>query len=264
MGCYGAAVARFSVCLQVVRRRPQNPAVRRLSMEKQLNRYIAIALLLVSSAFSPRASCAEPIAATAQEILDRTYEVYANCRTYRDSGIATDETNDANGKRTNKKAVAIAFVRPIKFRYEYVADDHKYIIWMDGSDVQKWWTISGTPEKLTSLDMAVAAAAGVSRLTSVTIPSLLHLDGVYRRDLIRSKDAIRIDDERIGESDCFRLSGVKHSWDTTIVWIEKSTYLVRRIECERDLGATRRTRTMTFSPIVNQPVDKRFLEFNHP
>jgi len=35
MGCYGAAVARGFVCLQVNRRRPQNPTVTRLKLRTQ-------------------------------------------------------------------------------------------------------------------------------------------------------------------------------------------------------------------------------------
>lgn len=232
-------------------------------MEKQLKLYVVTVLLLYASFIAQSIAYAEPPNEDASAILDRTYEAYAKCRTYRDSGFATDVTHDANGKRTNQKAIAIAFVRPNKFRYEYVADDHKYIIWMDGDDIQKWWTISGKAEKVSSLGLAVGAAVGVSRSSSVMTPSLLEIAGVRRRDLIRHEDVVRIGDSRLGELDCFRLTGMNHSWDTTL-WIEKSTYLVRQIEMEQNVGTSRRSRIMTFSPIVDQPVDNKLLEFNHP
>jgi len=77
--------------------------VRRLSMEELLKRYIAIVLLLLYPLVE-RSAYAEPPVENARDILDRTYDVYANCRTYRDSGLVTNETHDVNGTRTNKKA----------------------------------------------------------------------------------------------------------------------------------------------------------------
>lgn len=92
---------------------------------------------------------------TARQILDQVATTYATCKSYRDSGVVTNDfgphsAGDHFPRHVDVKPFRTAFVRPDQFRFEYDAQipEKPYIIWVKGSQVRTWWHIKPGVESL--------------------------------------------------------------------------------------------------------------------
>jgi len=203
----------------------------------------------------------------AQQILDRMAKVYANCKSYRDSGVVNTLFIDARGNRTVEKLFTTAFIRPDRFRFEYKEkrswgrEPHR-VVWRQGEEVQMLADLKPGSEKVESLAMAVARAAGVSSGSAHKIPALL-LPEIGGRRLTDIAEAHRTGDAKIGEADCFRVEG-KYADSPVTLWIDQASFLVRRVDMHNDLGNNLRTEeTTTYEPVVDGEVTAELLAF-HP
>ena len=112
----------------------------------------------------------------ARQILERTAKVYAECKTYRDSGVVKTLFIQEGRNRTVSKPFTTAFVRPDRFRYEFKNrrgeyEFDRYLVWRKGQDVRTWWDVRPGVEEKADLDGALSAARGVSGASSYTRPS---------------------------------------------------------------------------------------------
>ena len=114
---------------------------------------------------------------TAQQILDKVATTYATCKSYRDSGVVTNDfgphrAGDRYPRHIDAKPFRTPFVRPDQFRFEYddLTPEKPYIVWAKGSEVRKWWYIKPGEEKLRSLGHGLSGATGVSSGSAHTIP----------------------------------------------------------------------------------------------
>lgn len=100
---------------------------------------------------------------TAQQILDKVATSYATCKSYRDSGVVTNDfgphtAGDHFPRHVAVKPFRTAFVRPDQFRFEYddPTPEKPYIVWAKGDDVRAWWHIRPGEEKLSSLEDGIS------------------------------------------------------------------------------------------------------------
>lgn len=207
---------------------------------------------------------------TAKQILDRMAETYAGCKSYRDSGIVKTVFVKASGDDTVEKPFTTAFIRPDIFRFEYklvtnlLRKKQRYIVWCKGKEVQTWWSIKPGIEKQPSLGIAIAGATGVSGGSAHTVPALLLPEEIGGRRLTDMKDAKRVDDTKLDEVACFRIQGRYNSGTPITLWLEKKTFLVRRIDLQRKLSGLRVEITTTYDPIIDGEIPDEVLEFNPP
>jgi len=240
--------------------------------------YCGISLLFALSAL---ASCSEEVAEsddlTAQQILDRMPEVYANCTSYRDSGVVT--TDFIGAKRdlvdaiglgddfTQRISFTTSFVRPGRFRFEYqegnIMNRKRYIVWRDGQDVRTWWDVTPGVERQPNLGLAIAGATGVSSGSAHTIPALLLPWEVRGRRLTDLRKPKRIDDAKLRRVHCYRIRG-EYGGDPMTIWIDKSSFLVRRIDEEAQFADFRTEDTTIYDPEINVTIPDKELEFNPP
>jgi outer membrane lipoprotein-sorting protein len=214
----------------------------------------------------------------ARQILDETINVYANCRSYRDTGVATSVFHKTSGAiHTTERPFATAFVRPDRFRFEFNHREQvirdplgdrlsRYIIWSNGKEVQTWWDIKPGIEKPESLSFAVGAAAGVSGVTSSTIPGLLMPKqiGAGKLTLIKYRGGFALDEEgQFDAHECYRIIGEWGKLPMT-VWIDKQSYLVRRIDTQNPVRDLRVDETITYDPSIDVEVADELLEFDAP
>lgn len=206
-------------------------------------------------------------ALTAQELLNRMARVYADCKTYRDTGVVKTVFHDKLGKRTTEKPFKTAFVRPERFRFKYTEEllgrKDRYIVWRDGKEVQTWWDIRPGVEKKASLGLALAGATGVSGSSAHTVPALLMPKEVGGRRLTDITEAKRIEDAKLDEAECFRVEGKLVNSPMTI-WIDKKTFLVRRIDSTSKFDDFSTETTTTYDPIIDEEVPDEALEFDPP
>jgi hypothetical protein len=203
---------------------------------------------------------------TAQQILDKMAITYATCKSYRDSGVVTNDfgphsAGDRFPRHVDVKPFRTAFVRPDQFRFEYddPTPEKAYIVWAKGSDVRTWWHVKPGVEKPATLDYALAGATGVSSGSAHTVPTLLLPDLISGRKLTAMTDLIRLPDESLDGTPCFKLQG-KFANRPTTLWLENATYLIRRID--QDTGLTKAT--TVYRPQAGIEIPAKELEFNAP
>jgi len=203
---------------------------------------------------------------TAKQILDRMAQAYADCKSYKDSGVVKTVFIDASGSRTVEKPFTTALVRPDHFRFEYRETKNErnhFIIWSDGKDVKTWWGIQPGIEKPSSLDLALASATGVSGGSAHTIPALLLPEKITGLKLTAIQDAKRADHGMLKESECFRIEG-KFADVPCTLWIDKKSYLVRRIDEQQKFDGFRTEQTIVYDPSLDQEIIDQMLEFDPP
>ena len=205
---------------------------------------------------------------TAQQILDKMATTYATCKSYRDSGVVTNDfgphsAGDNFPRHVDVKPFRTAFVRPDQFRFEYdnPNPEKPYIIWAKGGEVRRCWYIKPAVENLPSLELGIAGATGVSGGSAHTIPALLLPDQVGGAKISAMIDLTRLPDESVDGTPCFNLQG-KYGFGNTpmTVWLEKATFLVRRIA----EGTRLAKNTTDYRPEVNKDIPANELELNAP
>jgi len=220
--------------------------------------------LLTANAGEPALS-----ALTARQILDRMANTYQNCKTYRDSGSVKIVFVDSGGKRAVERPFTTAFVRPDQFRYEYkdkVSGERpydRYIVWAKGKEVKSWWDVAPGVKRPESLGLALASATGVSGGSAHNIPALLlpkEVGGGRLNELTALK---RLDDARLDDAVCFRVQG-NYGQVPRIIWIDQSSFLIRRVDQEDKYETLRIESATTYTPAINEQIPAALLEFDAP
>ncbi len=226
-------------------------------------------------------------APNAVDLLVRVNEVYRNCASYRDTGTAGTIFFE-KGKESfrSKLTFTTAFRRPDRFRFEYKADmlenmpggggllmkamglfvnrEDRYIVHSDASGVRTWWSINKPKEqKEESLDMALAGATGVSKGTAHNIPALLFPWGVTGRKVTFLKEPVLLEDAVQDGFPCHRISeGKPEAGAGTVLWIDKASLLIRRIDEKSTLDSgTTTEETILHKPETNCEIPDRELAF---
>ena len=83
------------------------------------------------------------------------------------------------------------------------------------------------------------------------------------RPLTALERAERIEDRKLGNDDCFRIAG-DYFDSPTVIWIDKKTFLIRRIDSSMQNKTFRTEDTVTFEPIINQKIPAKMLQFDLP
>jgi outer membrane lipoprotein-sorting protein len=222
-----------------------------------------VAFLATTRATADEPKPADP---SASEILERMDKVYANCKSYRDSGVVKTLFIKGKSKRTVEKPFTTAFVRPDRFRFEFKEGSYKprrYIIWFNGKDVRTWWDVGRRLEKPESLSFAVAGATGVSGGSAKTIPTLLLPDMVLGRRLTDITDPKRVENANLGKIECFRVEGMFADTPTTL-WIDQKSYLVRQIDEKTTFDDFRTEDTTSYDPSIDDKITDEMLAFDAP
>ena len=220
----------------------------------------AIALLsqTLATADDPKLDDPSP-----KQILDRMAKAYADCKSYRDSGVVTTVFVKNTVKRTVERPFTTAFVRPDLFRFEYKDNNRRYLISANGQNVQVWWDVKPGIQKPESLQLAVGGATGVSGGSAARIPAMLMPGKLKGWGGVHISDAKLIKDGKLENVECFRLEG-QYADNPITLWIEKKSYLVRRIDEQRKFDDFRTEQTTTYDPNIDGKITDKMLEFDPP
>jgi len=195
---------------------------------------------------------------SAQQILDRAATTYATCKSYRDSGVVTEDIGIGSKQIVIPMPFHTAFIRPDQFRFECSGP---YIIWAKGNEILKWRDIKQGIQELTSLEIGIAGASGVSFGSAHTIPALLLPDQIGGTKLSAMTDLVRLPDETVDGTPCFKMEGKFSDFkQPRTLWFEKATFLLRRIVEQVDLAK----QTTDYRPEVDKEIPAKELEFNAP
>lgn len=208
----------------------------------------------------------------ARDILRQTAQAYRASNSYMDTGTVQTVYITQSGERIGNTRFKTAYVAPFDFRFESKMDDFGnvevgYIAWMDRDSVKTWF--SADPERgnpIASIQDALDEAAGISRDSSGMIPGLIFPGTKLGGDIVRLTNAERLEDAQIDGFDCFQLQGFRwpNSGQPTTVWIDKTTFLIRRVYEEQELKNVATKTTWFYKPAFNVPVDEDALRFARP
>ncbi|QMW05736.1 hypothetical protein [Spirosoma foliorum] len=226
-----------------------------------------------------------------KQIFERMLRVYAEANTYQDQGsVQTDfyELGQKEPKITNTLNFTTAYNRQAaRFRFQYEVQDsfeykgkkigratppEKMVIWSQGNNVQRWWTIDDSTSREASLGDALAVATGVSGTSSRKVPYLLMpkaTDAGWGIDSLQNVKLLGTD--VLDKASCYRLTGhlANDYWKNKeiLLWVDQKTFLLRRVdEADSSISKPKQLvkKSLTYQPILNQPVSEEALTFEPP
>jgi hypothetical protein len=214
----------------------------------------------------------DPAALTATTILGRMAKVYAGCKTYRDTGVATTvPVGDAPGE-TERIEFTTAFVRPDRLRFVFQggSPDRETggIVWCNGGDV-RWQFLGGGVKTEDPLVKALFAAVAESMSTSSYVPDLLTAkrgDGMHMGALSGLTDPERLGDAGHDGAQCFRVQFLPNgvAEHRTTLWIEQKSFLLRRVDERFRYPDFCAEQTTTYTPVLDEEIADALLEFRPP
>ncbi len=187
----------------------------------------------------------------ATEVMARAATTYEACTTYRDSGVMTRTFRAEEGTQEESQTFTTAFERPYRFRFECREAENRYIIYADAATVRAWWGIQDGIQPMASIDDAIARAVGPSNGASHTIPRLLMPEQVRGRSLAELSNLERLPDALLEDIPCYRITGADRNGAPYTVWIDRVTYLVRRIDEEHEFPDFSTTDSTVYYPELN-------------
>lgn len=198
--------------------------------------------LLLPAIFILHAASAAAAAETPQQLLGQMRAAYAALRSYSDTGVVL--THMPRNDLPNETTFRSVFARPGLFRFEWTSH-HAYpplrhikfnsVIWSNGDGAYFWsdWGGNGeTLEKQDSLEMAVAAATGVSHGAAHTIASLLlpPMGRTIGEGVTWDGKTTVEDVEGVA---CHHFTGQHKGLGHFELWVGKDDYLVRKVTSRR-------------------------------
>jgi hypothetical protein len=136
-----------------------------------------------------------------------------------------------------------SFVRGRRFRFEYGGEHDRQIIWSDGVHTYTHWALAKRIGRAEVIDDgadiagAIAAATGTSSGTAVTVPAMLLPVSIGAAcSWLGELGELSLDgDEQIASRSCARVNGRALGTDLVTLWIDRDTYLLRRVITSRGL-----------------------------
>jgi hypothetical protein len=205
---------------------------------------------------------AQPDSLTPAQLLRATADTYANCHTYRDTGRATTKPASGAPGPILFAPFQTAFERPEQFRFGVQAMTLGHIVWRHGAALRSWSHHDGF-KKPESLDSALSALAGVSGGSSVAVPRLLLGDAAHGPPLMDMTDLVRLENAELNGAHCYCLRG-REAIGTTTVWIDQTSHLLLRMVRDVDFNGQKAEFTITFDPVIDQPIPADLLAFGSP
>jgi outer membrane lipoprotein-sorting protein len=218
-------------------------------------------LLSASLVYSQTAQTTSP-----QQILDKMVSVYASCNSYADEGrVETIFFQNSGRTWTAVKPFSTAFVRPSRFRFEFENTDTNrgshYVVWRDETSIKSWWTIKPEVRMWEGLGFALGAAAGVSSLSSLNVPSMLMQD-LRATDRLGSLSGLKLaGEESFANKSAYRIEGKDRRDSLLTIWIDKERFVLLKIYETRKFEDFHTEQTTTYQPQVNIEISPDKLAF---
>lgn len=241
---------------------------------------IAIIRLAIVTILAAAAAVADPSArlaalTPADDVLQRSREMYGALRSYADTGVVLREYGTSSQDRDTFTTAFRREPRGFLLEFRKQAGD-RYVVWGDPNAFHTWWKATGqrtdypNPNNLPALDGSGVQTSGVA----LKIPSLLYAKAPLVSAFTNFTDATVQGVDDIAGHRCHRLVGTaKDVYGTgrevnvraMTVWIDAATQVIRKIVEEwKPLPGQRNRVTTTFEPQVNPGLDDSRLRFTPP
>lgn len=239
-------------------------------MRRHLRPVVVAALAVVACCLIPPTAAETP-----EQVLDRMVEVYADLQTYRDRGEVITVFRTDNGSWSDAIRFSTAFARDggslayptfrgrsvepgpkaplFRFDFRHRAGRngpwYDFVVWADGEDIRTWWDVHERVETHSRISEAIAYPMGVSGLSSANVPGMLF--GTLS-PLLNLSSVSDQGNEIIDGTACRKLQaepyGTGERWT---LWIDRETYLLRRVLILREIDSAEVVATTTYFPEVD-------------
>jgi hypothetical protein len=146
----------------------------------------------------------------------------------------------------------IAMDRPTgHFRFEYVEENTRYVVWRNHTGTHDWWTVAGVDRAAGKLSLALAGATGVSGGAAHTVPLLLLPTEVSGTRLTDTLATTVSGIEQVDGRDCWRIDGKCWTGSPRSVWIDCESFCLRR-----------ESEGLHYKPEVDVTIDADWFEFD--
>ncbi len=204
-------------------------------------------------------------------VIARMKATYAGCKSYEDTGTVVTVVPE-RPEFSGEKRFQTAFVRPDHFFFIYNTDkavpEDRYAIWCDGRRshiwAHAWWSRDGKTSAYASLGDAMRRPTAFSGGSSHVVPRLLLPDEIEGWSLADLVSPHLLGTETVDDTRCFNLLGNNPHHDTMTIWIDKHSFMLRKVAiASKFVGADGLT-TISYKPHVNKPIDRKTFRFAPP
>ena len=235
-------------------------------------RIIVVSSCLLLLALRPPALRAEE---TPAAILEHTRSVYAALTSYSDTGTVLKEYSPTS---RDEYSFATYFTRaPRHFMFDYRKPSDRIVIWGDPDAFHVWWKTTGqvtefpNPKNTGAITQSEYPTSGAI----TKIPPLLYFKGNLPGAIPTFEPDRLAGMEDVARKKCYRLEGTtsdlyaatgkKVNVRHLTVWIDSTSYLIRKIleEAPATPGMLNRT-TTTFDPQANPKINDDSFKFAPP
>ena len=237
----------------------------------------ALLLFLVFAAVTVRP---DDKALTSDALIEKSRAKYSALKSYSDSGVVITEINGGSSIVLKERHTFTTYFRaPKQFFFDFKADpaasNDRFVIWINGAEVNSWWKATGVHETYpqgqgaTGFALATLPTKGASGI----IPPLL-FSGL--QSILELKDTRLAGTENIEGRRCYKITGdfapayangTVTSTSPVIVWIDCDTLLIRRVfvDTPKESGPNIIDRsTTTFDPHADPDLKPELFRFAVP
>lgn len=178
--------------------------------------------------------CAEDI--TPDKILEKVKTAYKSMDTYKAQGTITSNIDTGEMKVNAETSFSIILKKPNLYLISWTQKrmtmpgmSQSGAVWSDGDQPYLYMGGMNAYSKMGSDELALASATGISGGAAFTIPSLfLSVFKEQPAPFSRLKDPQIEMTEKVGEEDCYVISGSSSISKKEAFWVSKTSYLIKK------------------------------------
>jgi hypothetical protein len=178
--------------------------------------------------------CAEDI--TPSKIFEKVKTAYKSMDTYKAQGTITSNIDTGGTKMSTETSFSIILKKPNLYLISWTQENmampgmsQSGAVWSDGTQPYLYVGGMNAYSKMGSDELALGGATGISRGAAFTIPSLfLSVFKEQPAPFSRLKDPQIEMTEKVGEEDCYVISGSSSVSKKETFWVSKTSYLIKK------------------------------------
>jgi hypothetical protein len=213
-------------------------------------------------------------ARAADDVMQRSRAMYAELRSYADTGTVINEYGVSGTDRHTFTTVFRRTPRGFVLDFRKQAGD-RFVIWGDPDAFHTWWKTTGVQSDYPNPNNTGALTSGANTAGTVSkIPTLIYAKAALVGDFTHLRDLTVDGSETIAGHRCDRLIGTARDVYGTgrevnlhkmTIWIDGESLLIRKILEEWVPLPGQRSRVITtYDPQANPAIDDSRLRFSPP
>jgi outer membrane lipoprotein-sorting protein len=213
------------------------------------------------------------------EVFEKVIAKYRSMETYKTEGTITSDISSGLIKINTETSFSIRLKKP---NFYLISWTHKNItkpgkaqsgaVWSDGTQPYLYMGTINAYSKMDGDQIALNSASGMAVGATLTIPSLFLSSFIEQTDpFSRLKDLKIEKTEKIGEDDCYVISGSSAVSRMEVFWVSKSSYLIRkyyrsieRSDGDRQMPEMKGSSTEVYANVSSPELNKSDFRFDVP